>query len=130
MSSQDYQDIPEGVQDVSTRQHTSAYVSISQHTLSEEFEEERRERKVVLHTSAHVSIRQHTSAYVSIRPHTSAYEVERCQREVALRILLRYLYFCTSKASKVSTCGFLRASSQMTRFGESSSEQEPIAWSF
>jgi hypothetical protein len=38
---------------VSIRQHTSAYVSIRQHT------------------SAHVSIRQHTSAHVSIRQHTS-----------------------------------------------------------
>ncbi len=37
--------------------HTSAYVSIRQHTLAED-------------TSAYVSIRQHTSAYVSIRQHT------------------------------------------------------------
>jgi hypothetical protein len=39
-------------------QHTSAYVSIRQHSQ---------------HTSAYVSIRQHTSGFVSIRQHTSAY---------------------------------------------------------
>ncbi len=39
------------------RQHTSAYVSIRQHTVS-----------IRQHTSALFSIRQHTSAYVSICP--------------------------------------------------------------
>jgi len=39
-------------------------------------------------SKAYVSIRQHTSEYVSIRQHTSAVSI---------------LYFCTSKASKLST---------------------------
>ncbi len=50
---------------VATRQHTSAYVSIRQHTSA----------CVCPHTTASslpVSISQHTSAYVSIRQHTSA----------------------------------------------------------
>ncbi len=72
------------------------------------------------HTSAYVSIRQHTSAYVSIRQHTSAYLSEE-RTPVPLFLLLctrmrlalpehtpyiyicKYLYFCTSKASKLST---------------------------
>ncbi len=45
---------PAYVSNVSTRQHTSAYVSMRQHT------------------SAYVSIRQHTSAYVSRRQQTYA----------------------------------------------------------
>ncbi len=45
-------------------QHTSAYVSIRQHTSASC-------RSFHL-GSAYVSIRQHTSAYVSIRQHTSA----------------------------------------------------------
>ncbi len=59
------------------RQHTSAYVSIRQHTsylrvlhppdahTPPRISSLRRQ-----HTSAYVSIRQHTSAYVSIRQHT------------------------------------------------------------
>ena len=47
----------------SMRQHTSAYVSIRQHTSS--------------HASSPCSMRQHTSAYVSIRQHASAYELTR-----------------------------------------------------
>ena len=72
--------------------HTSAYVGIRQHT------------------SAYVSIpapplraRQHTSAYVSIRQHTSAYASIR-QRGVSHRRSTRCPYFCTGKASKLSTC--------------------------
>jgi hypothetical protein len=65
-------------------------------------------------------IRQHTSAYVSTRQHTSAYvsvvrkraQLRRVARETQARDILRnaagtqrqYLYFCTSNASKLSTC--------------------------
>ncbi len=49
---------------VSIRQHTSAYVSIAPAWGAAPAAE---------HTSAYVSIRQHTSAYVSICQHTSAY---------------------------------------------------------
>ncbi len=62
------------------------------------------------HTSAYVSIRQHTSAYVSIRQHTSAYVSIRHIYGILVRVrdsyellLRQYLYFCTSKASKLST---------------------------
>ena len=58
-------------------QHTSASVSILQHTRQ--------------HTSAYVSIRvsirQHTSAYVSVRQHTSAYTA-LCTRLHALLVSL------------------------------------------
>ncbi len=55
-------------------------------------------------TSAYVSIRQHTSAYVSIRQHTSAYtRPRRASPAHLLRLLRQYLYFFTSKASKLST---------------------------
>jgi hypothetical protein len=58
-----------------------------------------------LHPSASVSIRQHTSAYVSIRQHTSAYvsirQASRCLHPQRLRS--QNMYFCTSKASKLST---------------------------
>jgi hypothetical protein len=50
---------PNGLYIYSIRQHTSAYVSIRQHTLKRQWERRRRQ-----HTSAYVSIRQHTSAYV------------------------------------------------------------------
>ncbi len=79
------------------RQHTSAYVSIRQHTA--EGVPRGRSRHERLHTSAYVSIRQHTaegvprgrsrherlhmSAYVSIRQHTSAYGGGRPTGEVA-----------------------------------------------
>jgi hypothetical protein len=53
------------------RQHTSAYVSIRQHT---PYSAAASLNTCVRHTSVYVSIRQHTSAYVSIRQHTSAYE--------------------------------------------------------
>jgi hypothetical protein len=49
------------------RQHTSAYVSIRQHTSLPIHQQ-----AAFLHTS-YVSIRQHTLAHVSIRQHTSAY---------------------------------------------------------
>jgi hypothetical protein len=52
----------------SIRQHTSAYVSIRQHSYCTKLRTFCTE-----HTSAYVSIRQHTSAYASIRQHTSAY---------------------------------------------------------
>jgi len=50
------------------RQHTAAYVSISQHTSS--YVEHVSIRQ---HTAAYVIIRQHTAAYGSIRQHTSSY---------------------------------------------------------
>jgi hypothetical protein len=62
--------------------HTSAYVSIRQHTSAWRQAHCSSPRLGTelqglaysdLHTSAYVSIRQHTSAYVSIRQHTSAY---------------------------------------------------------
>jgi hypothetical protein len=80
---------------VSIRQHTSAYVSIRQHT------------------SAYVSIRQHASAYVSIRQNTLAFWLfcVQLQRDpthysalTCQLVRCPYLYFCTSKASKLSTC--------------------------
>jgi hypothetical protein len=54
--------------------------------------------------SAYVSILQHASAYVSIRLHTSAHAhaVERVDA-AHLHLRCQYLYFCTSKASKLST---------------------------
>jgi hypothetical protein len=90
------------------RQHTSAYVSIRRHTSA--YDGIRLHAscgwrwlisgRICQHTSAYVSIRQHTSAYVSIRQHTMAeiwspysLHASTCQ----------YLYFCTSKASKLST---------------------------
>jgi hypothetical protein len=112
---------------VSIRQHTSAYVSIRQRMphLSQRSAVPRQ------HMSAYVSIRQHTSAYasvchtlppdarmlqlsayVSIRQHTSAYATPvAAQRRAARRadaavvqVQRQHLYFCTSKASKMSTC--------------------------
>jgi hypothetical protein len=70
--------------------HTSAYVSIRQHP------------------SASVSIRQHTSAYVSIRQNSSAYVSIRkggmklLAHEPPRAAQRQYLYFCTSKASKLT----------------------------
>jgi hypothetical protein len=68
----------------SLRQHTSAYVSISQHQHTSAYVSIRRDLRcsspslpsyvsIRQHTSAYVSIRQHTSAYVSMRQHTSEY---------------------------------------------------------
>jgi hypothetical protein len=48
--------------------HTSAYVSIRQHTSA--YVGDTPNPPPHLHTSAYISIRQHTPAYVSIRQHT------------------------------------------------------------
>jgi len=88
---------------VRIRQHTSAYVCMSAtHSLCS-----------LQHTSAYVRIRQHTSAYVRIRPHTSACVSIRQHTSACMSAtrsscsltgqLRQHLYFCTSKASKVST---------------------------
>jgi hypothetical protein len=79
---------------VSIRQHTSAYVSMRQHTSAYV--------SIRQHTSAYVSIRQHTSACVSIRQHTS--DARDCEPEPLqlVGLLRQYLYFCTSKASKLA----------------------------
>jgi hypothetical protein len=52
-------------------------------------------------------IRQHTSAYVSIRQHSSAYVGKACRRRLRgwRWHHKQYLYFCTSKTSKLSTGG-------------------------
>jgi hypothetical protein len=78
--------------------HTSAYVSILQHTsgyvhAAPLFVQIRVGplASVYLHTSAYVSIRQHTSAYVSIRQHTSAYVsvyLDRCRILLHLQVRL------------------------------------------
>jgi hypothetical protein len=93
------------------RQHTSAYVSIRQHTSAyvEVHMYPCRLYLPHLHTSAYVSIRQHTSAYDSIRQHTSAYVSIRMKEADFISCTCthflrgQYLYFCTSKASKLST---------------------------
>ena len=64
------------------RQHTSAYVSIRQHTASCQSRTSLRSSYLLPITSAYVSIRQHTSASVSICQHTSAY-VSICQHTSA-----------------------------------------------
>jgi hypothetical protein len=53
------------ITDVSICEHTSAHVSIRQHTSAP--------RVLATAQQVYVSIRQHTSAHVSIRQHTSAY---------------------------------------------------------
>jgi hypothetical protein len=55
------------------RQHTSAYVSIHQHT-SAGLQHANAGNSIIISTC----IRQHTSAYVSIRQHTSAYMDSVC----------------------------------------------------
>jgi hypothetical protein len=95
----------------------SAYVSIRQHTASPA----RAAASACTHTSAYVSIRQHTSAHVSIRrrrqepppaPARPPSLISICTfvlaaagaRERVRTFNLRvrqYLYFCTSKASKL-----------------------------
>jgi hypothetical protein len=74
------------------RQHTSAYVSIRQQLA----------RTLLRHRQlpAYVSIRQHTPAYVSIRQQL-ARTLQRHRQPPARR--LQRQYFCTSKASKLST---------------------------
>ena len=59
-------------------QHTTAYVSIRQHTSGRtsfvfRILQSRRPEPSLQHTSAYVSIRQHTSEDQSIHQHTSAY---------------------------------------------------------
>jgi hypothetical protein len=65
-------------------QHTSAYVSIRQHTSADGCRTSAPPQVSAFgqHTSAYVSRCQHTSADVSIRQHTSAY-VSRCQQTSA-----------------------------------------------
>jgi hypothetical protein len=74
------------------RLHTSAYVSIRQRTEEEVHLLEQRLKR--LHTSAYVSIRQRTEEEV----HLLEQRLKRLQR-----LLRQYLYFCTSKASTLST---------------------------
>jgi hypothetical protein len=111
----------------SIRQHTSAYVSI-RHTdelacPAPTFQASH----PAAHTSAFVRIRQHTSAYVSIRQRTSylhqhskRLKTSRIQQHCSASCYSKtrpsdpksrqrctleqrqYLYFCTSKASKLS----------------------------
>jgi hypothetical protein len=98
---------------VSVRPHTSAYVSIRPHTSACV--------SIRPHTSAYVSIRQNTSAHVSIRQHTCAVILSKLSApltappvtpppvpltaslSLAPRLSCQYLYFCTSKASKVGS---------------------------
>jgi hypothetical protein len=56
------------------------------------------------HTSAYVSVRQRTSAYVSIRQLPHAHTAPASHTTTTLRLQRQYLYFRTSKASKLSTC--------------------------
>jgi hypothetical protein len=124
-------------------QHTSAYVSIRQHT-SVHFSIQKVEHyyralhkscsssqsayvsSIRQHTSVHFSIRQYTSAYVSIRQHTSAYvlvfnrkprhralHTQRCLRPPLLR---QHWYFCTSKASKLNTRDVQQAAAAPAKF--------------
>jgi hypothetical protein len=87
---------------VSIRQHTSAYVSIRQHTSLSTWKSSRGGYSR-LYQRLHLSIRQHTSAYVSIRQHTpSRGGYSRLYQRLHL-LRSSYLYFCTSKASKLST---------------------------
>ncbi len=74
--------------------HTSAYVSIRQHTSAYGRVTERRLH--CHHTSAYVSIRQHTSAYASIRQHTSAY-VDWAYVSIRRRVHCSWEHQCLSK---------------------------------
>jgi hypothetical protein len=65
----------------SIRQHTSAYVSIRQHTSFGR-------NSSLLFSPPSYSIRQHTSAYVSIRQHPSAYKLRKEQLLALLPALL------------------------------------------
>ncbi len=117
-------------QPAARRQRTRAYGSIRQHTSVFTGQPAAR-RQRCQRTRGYGSIRQHTSAYGSIRQHSSAYlqrdvsvasgrahgERVRNKRHVEKlllaglqqRLLRQYLYFCTSKASKLSsTCAFCR----------------------
>jgi hypothetical protein len=111
---------------VSIRQHTSAYVSIRQHTsayvsirplprellpqLTDLFAHllSLRHEGVNLRVTgakARAHLRQHKSAYFSIRQHEGDnLRVTDAKARAPLRQQGQYLYFCTSKASKLSTC--------------------------
>ena len=92
------------------RPNASAYVSIRQHP------------------SAYVSIRQHTPASVSIRQHTPEALPGGDRQAPTLHFLARrkysrqLLYFCTSKASKLSTSFLvlITSSSSATEMAERS----------
>jgi hypothetical protein len=72
------------------RQHTSAYVSIRQHT--PEVEDERVACNLhVRRTSAYVSIGQHTSAYVSMRQHTAYVSIRQHTAYVSIRHTSAYV---------------------------------------
>jgi hypothetical protein len=105
-------------------QHTSAYVSIRQHTSA--CGSALRLACHPQHTSAYVGTRQHPSAYVGIREHPSY--LPRAARKYlspaepaaphlhtppappGTRLLrCQYVYFSTSKASKLSTWQSARA---------------------
>jgi hypothetical protein len=103
---------------LSIRQHTSAHVSIRQLTsaYTHTYLHSLQTSKLIL---AHIA--QHTSAYVSIRQHTHIHTCIRFRRASSYSLIslsspnpqisgaaeptCQYLYFCTSKASKLSTCG-------------------------
>jgi hypothetical protein len=89
----------------SIRQHTLAYVSIRQHSTAYVCGS----TAAAAPSTAYVSIRQHTSAYVSIRQHSTAYvcgSTAAAAPTVAQRLLRQYVYFCTSKASKIDGDGW------------------------
>jgi hypothetical protein len=76
-------------------QHTSAYVSIR---LSIRQHKSASRSASAPHTSAYVSIRQHTSAYVSIRQHTSASR----SASAPYKGHLCRLYFCIRQHTSAS----------------------------
>ena len=67
---------------VSIRQHTSAYVSIRQHTYSEGRE--------APHLRTPIHVYQDMSAYVSIRQHTSAYVFGRSRSTASANTYILY----------------------------------------
>jgi hypothetical protein len=78
-------------------------VALNLHRLKQLVNEECAQRCCRAHTSAYASIRRHTSsAYVSIRQ--QLVHRERAHRHAARALTCQYLYLCTSKASKLSTC--------------------------
>ena len=117
---------------VSIRLHTSACVSIRQHASAYV--------SMCLHASACVCMRQHTSAYLGRRlcacqPNgcgastrcTSSRVSMRTFVPVKLQLLTRqYVYFCTSKASKLSTV-FFGSASRKARMRALKREREVLA---
>jgi hypothetical protein len=94
------------------RQHTSAYVSIRQHTAPLQLQaplQLRCQYLYFLYYSAYVSIRQHTSAYVSMRQHTSAYVSIRQHTSayVALRLPRLLMASAWHAAPHLSVCVLL-----------------------